>query len=200
MLSLKERIELLEADLKADPPAFIMTRTLPFAILRYDPRSPEEREWRVRSEIAKLAVRVQNATGRRVRTISLADLFWRSIRESEGIEALVTLEKQFGFEAAQRQVHQYLSDPDFRPLCDLILEEIGQDSGGPALVFLVHATAFAPGAYRISSLLEQLGGKLRTPTVLFYPGSWNRTLNYMGLRTEDQALGSYRVKIYGRES
>jgi len=200
MLSLKERIELLEADLKADPPAFVMTRTLPFAIFRYDPRSPEEREWRVRNEIDKLAVRVQNTTSHRIRKISLADLFWKSIRESEGIEALVELEKEFGFEAAQRQVHQYLSDPDFRPLMELILEEVQPSPELPSLVFLVHATAFAPGAYRISSLLEQMGGKLRTPTVLFYPGTWSRTLNYMGLRGEDQALGSYRVKIYGRES
>jgi hypothetical protein len=36
--------------------------------------------------------------------------------------------------------------------------------------------------------------------VLFYPGTWSHTLNYMGLRSDDQALGSYRVKIYGRES
>ena len=199
-MSLKERIELLEADLTADPPAFIMMRTLPFAILRYDPRAPEEREWKVRENIAKLAVRVQNKTKHRIRVISLAELFWRSIRESEGIDALVALEKEFGFEIAQRQVHQYLSDPDFRPLCDLILEEVRRSPEPPTVVFLVHATAFAPGAYRISSLLEQLSGKLRTPAVLFYPGSWNRTLNYMGLRTEDQALGSYRVKIYGRDS
>jgi len=112
-LSLKERIELLEADLKTDPPAFVMSHTLPFAIFRYDPQSPEEREWRVRGEIDKLAVRVQNSTRHRIGKISLAHLFWRSIRESEGVEALVALEKEFGFEAAQRQVHQYLSDPDY---------------------------------------------------------------------------------------
>ena len=49
-------------------------------------------------------------------------------------------------------------------------------------------------------VLEQLSGKLGVPTILFYPGTWSGTLNYMGLRTEDQTLGSYRVKIYGRES
>lgn len=32
MLSLKERFELLEADLLAEPPRFIMSRDLPFAI------------------------------------------------------------------------------------------------------------------------------------------------------------------------
>ena len=100
---------------------------------------------------------------------------------------------------AQRQVNHYLSDPDFRPLCQLLLETT-ENFKRSSTLFLIHATAFAPSAYRISSLLEQLGGKLKIPTVLFYPGKWDHTLNFMGLRSEDQALGSYRVKIYGRDS
>src|SRR5262249_11666315 len=174
-------------------------RELPFAIFRYDPNLPEENEWHVRSEIQKLATRVENATGRKVRIVSLAELFWRSINESEGIDALVGLEREHGFDAAQRQVNQYLSDPDFKPLCPLLLKLVNELPKSTFVLFLVHATAFAPGAYRISSLLEQLGGKLKIPAVLFYPGTWEHTLNYMGLRSEDQALGSYRVKIYGRE-
>jgi hypothetical protein len=82
----------------------------------------------------------------------------------------------------------------------LLLERAGALATDTAVLFLVHATVFAPGAYRISSLLEQLSGRLRLPTILFYPGTWDNSLNYMGLRTEDQTLGSYRVKIYGRES
>lgn len=200
MLSLKDRLELLEADLKADRPAFIMSRDLPFAIFRYDPNSGNEREWEVRRQIQQLKVRVENATRHKIQILSLADLFWQSIRESEGVGAVVELENGHGFEAAQRQVNQYLSDTDFRPLRALLLESVERLPRETSLLFLVHATAFAPSAYRISSLLEQLGGKLRVPAVMFYPGTWNRTLNYMGLRSEDQALGSYRVKIYGRES
>ena len=37
MSSLKERIELLESDLKAVPPRISVYHDLPFAILRYDP-------------------------------------------------------------------------------------------------------------------------------------------------------------------
>lgn len=198
MLSLKERIDLLEEDLKSKPPAFVMSASLPFAIFRYDPWLPDEREWRVRDEIRKLVARVQNNAGHRVAVVSLASLFWKSIQESEGLDALVQFERKYGFAAAQQQVHQYLSDPDFRPLKDLILEEVHRRPECPTVIFLVHATVFAPGAYRISSLLEQLSGQLRTPAVLFYPGTWVKGLNYMGLRTDDQALGSYRVKIYGR--
>ena len=109
MLSLHDRIDLLEADLKADPPAFVMSRQLPFAIFRYDPRSPEESEWRVRAEIQKLATRLENDTGGQVGLISLATLFWQSIRDSESIDALVDLERQHGFEAAERQVNSYLA-------------------------------------------------------------------------------------------
>jgi len=199
MLSLKDRFDLLEADLLAKPPRFIMSRDLPFAIFRYDPNSPDEREWSVRKEIDLLATRVSHKLQKRVEHVSLADLFWRSIEGSEGVEAIIGLEKDHGFDAAEKQVNRYLSDPDFRSLCELLLERAESLTADTAVVFLIHATVFAPGAYRISSLLEQVGGRLRIPTVLFYPGTWSGSLNYMGLRTEDQALGSYRVKIYGRE-
>ena len=122
MLSLSDRIRLLEADLIAIPPAFIMARELPFAIFRYDPLVPEENEWLVRGEVQKLAIRVENKTGRKVSLVSLADLFWESIRESEALDVLIALEREHGFEAAQRQVNQYLSDPDFRPLCPMLMD------------------------------------------------------------------------------
>ncbi len=57
MLSLRDRLKLLEADLVSIPPAFIMARELPFAIFRYDPQAPEENEWLMRAEIQKLATR-----------------------------------------------------------------------------------------------------------------------------------------------
>lgn len=47
MLSLKERISLLEADLKASPMRISVYRDLPFAILRYEP----DQEWQLRREV-----------------------------------------------------------------------------------------------------------------------------------------------------
>ena len=123
-MSLKDRFDLLEADLLAKPPRFIMSRDLPFAIFRYDPNNPDEHEWGVRKEIELLATRVANELHRPVHFISLADLFWRSIEESEGVDAIIGLEKDHGFEAAEKQVNRYLSDPDFRSLCDLLLERV----------------------------------------------------------------------------
>lgn len=198
MLSFRARLELLERDLLADPPAFTMSTDVPFAIFRYDPRPPEG-EWLLRREIAKLATRVHNATGKTVHLIPLAELFWQSIEESEGVDALVALEREWGFAAAEEQVNTYLSDPDWQPLADLLVERTAGMRPEADILFLYRAGVFAPSAYRISSLMEQLIGRSRVPAVLFYPGTWDGSLNYMGLRTGDEPMGSYRVKIYGRE-
>jgi hypothetical protein len=71
-----------------------MTSDLPFAIFRYDSNHPNEEEWRMRRGFNHLATRVENATGKKVHQLPLATLFWRSIEESEGVDALVELEKE----------------------------------------------------------------------------------------------------------
>lgn len=199
MLSFMQRLELLEQDLKSDPPAFTMSVDLPFAIFRYDPSHPEEKEWAVRREIQLLATRIQKTTGKTVTTLPLSQLYWQSIEESEGISEIIELERARGFLMAEGQVSSYLSDPDWRPLTDLLIEYVEAFRDDRDILFLTRAGVFAPSSYRISSLLEQLMGRVRIPAVLFYPGTWRESLNYLGLRSENEALGSYRVKIYGRE-
>lgn len=200
MLSLKERIELLENDLKLNPPGFTMASDLPFAIFRYNPWLAEEGEWRMRREAQNLGIRVENATGCKVHILPLSTLFWRAIEESEGLDTLVELERERGFEAAQAQVNVYLSDPDWRPLPLLLAEATSKMDPRREIVFLTRCAIFAPNIYRVSSLLEQLMGKTKVPAVLFYPGSWRGSLNFMDLKSDEEPLGSYRVKIYGRES
>ncbi len=200
MLSLKDRIDLLEQDLKSTPPAFTMSLDLPFAIFRYDPKQPSENEWIMRREMKLLATRVEETTGKNVVLLSLADLYWKSITESEGLDAIVELEKMSGFIAAEDQVSTYLSDTDWRPLPRLLIEETHDFNHLTTIIFLYRAGVFAPSSYRLSSLLEQMMGNMKVPAVLFYPGTWINSLNYMGLRNNDTSLGSYRVKIYGRDS
>jgi len=200
MLSLKERIELLERDIQANPPAFTMSSDLPFAIFRYDPFHSDEREWHVRREIQKLATRVHNTTNRNVHIISLAQLYWKSIEESEGVEEIIHLEKDRGFITAEKQVNQYLSDPDWRPITDLVLNRIADFVPDKDMVFFTRAGVFAPASYRVSALLEQLMGHTRVPAILFYPGTWSESLIFMNLKSPEAPLGSYRVKIYGRDS
>lgn len=200
MLSLAERIHLLEEDLKHEPPRVAISSDMPFAIFRYDPRRSDEREWIVRQEIRRLVTRVENATGRKVRTTSLARLFWRSIEESEGLDALVELEQTMGFAEAQRQVQAYLADPAWRSLPDLMEEEIRGLDDDRSIVFLTDASVFAPGAYRVSALLDQMSGRVRVPVVLFFPGIWSGSLNYLALHGDDHPPSNYLVKIYGRDS
>jgi len=200
MLSLKQRFELLEADLQAAPPAFTMASDLPFAIFRYDPSRPDENEWLVRREITHLATRVHNTTGKMVHLLPLSRLYWQSIAESEGLEAIVALERERGFLAAERQVSDYLADPDWRSLPDLLVEATAGLKPATDILFLYRAAVFAPATSRISSLLEQVMGRVTIPAVLFYPGTWRGSLNFLGLRSDEEPLGSYRVKIYGRDS
>ena len=193
MFSLKNRIEQLESDLKADPPRISVYHDLPFAIFRYNP----EEEWTLRREARLLATRL-GETGRSTSIIHLSDFLWKAIEDTEGIDAVVDLEKDRGFLAAQEQVTTYLSDRDWRPLAGLLMERLKSLSNSTNVVFLMRAAAMAPGIYQMSKLLDQMLGKTSLITILFYPGSIEGTtgLRFMALK-DREALGNYRVKIYG---
>ena len=193
MSSLKERIELLESDLKAVPPRFSVYHDLPFAILRYDPAD----EWELRREVMLLATRLVSM-GKEVHIIPMSEFLWRAIEETEGLDAIAELERERGYLAAQDQLTTYLSDRDFRPLAQLLAERLNQYDPGKTVAFLTRVAAMAPGIYHMSKLLDLMQGKTRVTTILFYPGSIEGTtgLRFMDLKDRD-ALGNYRVKIYG---
>src|SRR6202035_2320505 len=193
MSSLKERIDLLENDLKAVPARISVYHDLPFAILRYDPTE----EWHLRREVKLLATRLE-ATGKDVHEIRMSEFLWRAIEETEGLDEVVALERSRGYLAAQDQVTTYLSDRDWRPLAGLLGERLAGLDPARSIAFLTRVGAMAPGIYHMSKLLDQMQGKTRVTTILFYPGSIEGTtgLRFMDLRDRD-ALGNYRVKIYG---
>jgi hypothetical protein len=191
--SLKERIELLESDLKAIPPRVSVYRDLPFAILRYDPAE----EWPLRREVKQLATRLGNS-GKEVHIIPMSDFLWKAIDETEGMDAVVELERDRGYVAAQEQVTTYLSDRDWRPLSGLLAERLAGLDPKKSIVFLTRVAALSPGIYHASKLLDEMQGKTQVTTILFYPGSIEGTtgLRFMDLKERD-VLGNYRVKIYG---
>jgi len=193
MSSLKERIERLETDLKAVPPRISVYHDLPFAILRYDPME----EWTLRREVRLLATRLEDS-GKDVHIIPLSDLLWQAIEDTEGLEAVVELERDRGYLAAQEQVTTYLSDRDWRPLVDLLEKKLAPYDPTTSIAFLTRVAAMSPGIYHMSKLLDQMQGKTRVTTILFYPGSIEGTtgLRFMDLK-DREALGNYRVKIYG---
>src|SRR5436190_16546642 len=115
MSSLRDRIDLLEDDLKAVPPRINVYHDLPFAILRYDPN--EERD--LRREVKLLATRLE-ATGKVVHAVPMSEFLWKAIDETEGLDEVVGLERSRGYPAAQDQVTTYLSDKDWLPLAKLL--------------------------------------------------------------------------------
>lgn len=199
MSLLKDNIAPLESDLKAEPLRISVYHDLPFAIMRYSPTD----EWELRREIKLLATRLE-AIGKTVHTIPMSELLWAALEkvsqkdEDEGFEAIVGLEKDRGYVEAQQQVTTYLSSKVWVPLWDLLAERLAPIDPKNAVVFLTRAAAMAPGIFHMSMLLDKMNGKTKVPTILFYPGSIEGTtgLRYMELK-DREALGNYRVKIYG---
>jgi hypothetical protein len=194
MSSLTNRIDLLETDLKAVPPRISVYHDLPFAILRYDPTE----EWELRQEINLLGTRLENV-GKEVQTISMSELLWKAIDETEGMDAVVGLERDEGYRRAQDQVTTYLSDKDFKPLAEMLKERLASLDSKKSIAFLTRVAVMSPGLYHMSKLLDEMKGKTRVTTILCYPGTLGEgstELRFMDLRDRD-ALGNYRVKIYG---
>lgn len=193
MPSLRERIKTLEADLSASPMRHFNNAGLPFAVFCY----PPEDEWAMRSEIGLLQTRLENATDRKIVTISLADLLWQSVDESEGMEAIAALERRSGYDAAQEQINDYLTHELFRPLPDLLAERLAQLDPARNIAFIVRAGSLAPGIYRVSTLLDKMLGRTRVPCVLFMPATaeGSSSLRFMGI-AENEGRGSYHTKVY----
>ena len=131
----------------------------------------------------------------------MSDFLWKAIDETEGMDVLVGLEREEGYRRAQDQVTTYLSDKDFKPLAEM-LKEPGLASLDPikSIAFLTRVAAMSPGLYHMSKLLldEMKGKNPCDDDSLCYPGSQEGSteLRFMDLRDRD-ALGNYRVKIYG---
>lgn len=199
MSSLKDSIAPLESDLKAMPPRIGVYHDLPFAIMRYDPTD----EWELRREIKLLATRLE-AVGKEVHIIHMSELLWTAldkvyeIDDDEGFEAVVALEKDRGYVEAQQQLTTYLSSKVWVPLWGLLAERLAPINPENSVVFLTRVAAMSPGIFHMSMLLDKMHGKTKATTILFYPGSIEGTtgLRFMELKDRD-ALGNYRVKIYG---
>lgn len=199
MSSLKDSITPLESDLKAVPSRISVYHDLPFAIMRYDPTD----EWELRREIKLLATRLE-AVGKEVHIIPMSELFWTALDkvhekdDDEGLEAVVSLERQRGFVEAQQQLTTYLSNKVWVPLWELLADRLATINSENSVIFLTRVAAMSPGIFHMSMLLDKMHGRTKATTILFYPGSIEGTtgLRFMDLKDRD-ALGNYRVKIYG---
>ena len=199
MSSLVASVKELESDLLKVPPKIAVYSDLPFAIMRYD----SSEEWALRREVRLLATRLE-AAGKHVEIISFSELLWTALDrvqkadDQEGLDAVVELERSESFMAAQGQITTYLSDPDFCPLADLLAERLSSLDPSKSIALLIRAAVMSPKLYEMSKLLDDMQGKTKVTTILFYPGSREgvTALRFMELK-EREALGNYRVKIYG---
>jgi hypothetical protein len=162
---------------------------MPCAIFHY----PPEEEWPLRQELALLKTRLEQ-TGKRVTVISLLECL-DSALAAEGMspEALAQAEKDTGTPALIETLHSVLDK--YQPLDRIVSDRIPADADPLRdIAFLVRAGALFP-FYRTSALLEQLKGKVKIPTVLFYPGILDgaSALSFMGVLTAEP---NYRPKIF----
>ncbi len=196
MLSLEDNLKVLETDLTSTPLRISAYHDLPFAIFRYDPSE----EFLCRKRIRLLAIALEQNHHKKVTFISLGELLWEIIQKTEGLNAIISEERQFGFDRAQQTVYQLLSDEDFMPLPNILEARMKNLVPDKDIVFLVRAGALAPSMYRCAVLLDQMHGRTMVPSILFYPGTveGKTELRFMGIQ-ERGNLGaySYRVKIYG---
>lgn len=171
---------------------------VPFALFAYPPTA----ERALRREAQNLATRVRQATPRRVHILSLAKLKRKAIESAFGDAASfyaaerrhMHLPERARLERLADQLEQILSDPDFAPIPQQIEAYAENLPPKHSLLFLTRVGSLYP-AYRASALLENLMGKVKVPTVLFYPGT--RTgKNSLRFMDSLDAVHSYRHKIY----
>ena len=170
---------------------------VPFALFAYPPTAERD----LRREVRMLAIRVEHETSRKVKTISLADLLWDAIRTAyppDG-QPLFEAERSMAHEDPERRLEELQETiravvSEVCPLPKLIADQVAGLDQAESIVFLTRVGALYP-AYRASALLENLMGEVRTPTVLFYPGTrtGSNTLRFMDSL---EALHGYRHKIF----
>ena len=161
---------------------------MPYAIFRY----PPEDEFELRKELVLLRTRLEQA-GKRVTTISLAELLHNAIEAESSIHDLVEAERTIGLAQAIDTIHEILSK--YKSLDGLVVEQMPADPDPLRdIVLIVRAGALFP-MYRTSSLLEQLKGRVEVPSILFFPGELDGAagLRFMGVLDAEH---NYRPMIF----
>jgi len=168
----------------------------PFVVYPYLPTM----EWQVRRDLTELERWLQ-APSRRATcvAISLAQLFWEALEESGFLDELVAEERRGWGNSSllatlTEAVGEVLRQPPTLP--DRVIAA-SSSVPGRAIVILYRAGALYP-AYRTSTLLDDLHGRLTRPVLLAYPG---RLVGEYGLSFMDRSEPAYgyRALIVPRE-
>jgi hypothetical protein len=169
----------------------------PFTIYQYDP----SQEWQVRADLEELRRWLATpARGVTCAAVSLSRLFWTALDESGFADEVVAQETAAGGDPQSlHEVYDAVGEIlRHQPtLPDRVLTEVDHYDDRTA-VFLYQAGVLYP-AYRTSTLLDDLRGRLRRPVTLLYPG---RLVGDYGLSFMNRTEPSYgyRALITSRES
>ncbi len=191
MSDLAERLTTkLEPILAADDPRPQISayHDMPYALFRYDP----EEEFELRRQISMLKTRLEQG-GKKVHPISLAECMTQAMEAIQPLEDWFDAERQHGTDTVVETVHSVLAE--HAPLVELVAQRMPDDADPLRdIVFIARTGALFP-VYRTFSLLEQLKGRVKVPTVLFYPGTLDGAagLRFMGVL---EAEHNYRPKIF----
>ena len=202
MSSFENRLEKLQQDILEGPHRISVYNDMPYAIFLY---SPEE-EWNMRKAIESLAIKLSHQ-GKKITKISFETLMWDLFKQidaidpGEGLSGLIENERSMSIAEAQKTIQKYLSGEVFGnekiSVLDLIEKQASALDPEHDIIFLVHAGAFAPHLFQVSSMVEQMQGRISVPVIIFYPGTKEGTigLRFMDLR-DHEPTGNYRVSIY----
>ena len=171
----------------------------PFILYQYAPAD----EWAVRRNLGELR-RWLEAAPRQVACapVSLADLFWRAIEQSGFLDEIIVQEREAVAASnpdALREVHESVGEILRQPptLPDRVVAEV-EDCDERTAVFLYRAGVLFP-AYRTSTMLDDLRGRLRRPVTLLYPGRLVGEYGLSFMNRAEPAYG-YRALIVPREA
>jgi hypothetical protein len=161
---------------------------MPYALFRYDP----EEEFELRKQVTMLETRLTQK-GKRIKRISLAECLDEAMRSQRPLEEWFAAEREQGVDTIVETIHSVLAE--YKPLVDLVAMRMPEDTDPLRnVVFITRTGALFP-VYRTFSLLEQLKGRVKVPTVLFYPGGLDGAagLRFMGVLDAEH---NYRPKIF----
>lgn len=161
---LTEQLEPLLASPDPRKTKFSAYHDMPYAIFYY----PPECELDLRRELGMLKTRLQQQ-GKRVSIISLAEVVCDLIRDDMPTDAIAEAERDSGVGKLIEQFHSYLVET--RPLADAVMAKVPADADPLRDIVFFTRVGFLFPIYRTSALVEHLHGKLKTPSVLFFPGS-----------------------------
>ena len=152
---------------------------------------PPTEEWSVRRDLKELQLWLEAPDqGVRCAAISLADLFWQALEAEGWIEELIAQETASdGDETTLLEIFRSVSEilrlpPSLPDRVAAVVEEFGDERTS---VFLYRAGALFP-AYRTSTLIDDLRGRVRLPVTLLYPGG---IVGDYGLKFMDRTEPAY---------